>query len=222
VKPLSTGSANGLPFNKDYWDDMYAEDDESVIDGVFNAEGHVRYLFELFKLMEINIRSIGDMGFGLGVLLKEFVRQFKPSRIIAIDPSEECVTRMIKEKWIKNLNIAIKQSTIEEFNIKFIKEKPLDLVLCNSVLQYLPNKNIEPAFEKLALISKYVYITIPTAKDYEYMRSELNFTDPYAYERSRNFYIKAWKKHFYAISHNLLESRYNVKESPFLYELFRY
>ena len=49
MKPLSTGSANGLPFNKDYWDDMYAEDDESVIDGVFNAEGHVRYLFELFN-----------------------------------------------------------------------------------------------------------------------------------------------------------------------------
>ena len=48
MKPLSTGSANGLPFNKDYWDDMYAEDDESVIDGVFNAEGHAKYLYELF------------------------------------------------------------------------------------------------------------------------------------------------------------------------------
>jgi 2-polyprenyl-3-methyl-5-hydroxy-6-metoxy-1,4-benzoquinol methylase len=222
VKPLFTGSANGLPFNKNYWDDMYAEDEESVIDGIYNAEGHAKYLFELFSLMEVKINSIGDMGFGLGVLLKEFVRQFKPSLTIAIDPSEECVTRIIKEKWIKNLNIAIKQSTIEDFDIKFLKEKPLDLVICNSVLQYLPNKNIEPVFEKLATMAKYVYIAIPTTKDYEYMKNELNFTDPYAYGRSRNFYLKAWKKHFMAISHNLLESRYNVKQSPFLYELFRY
>ena len=95
-------------------------------------------------------------------------------------------------------------------------------MICNSVLQYLPKNNVEGAFEKLAHISKYVYVSIPTAKDYEYMKKELNFTDPYAYSRDRKFYLKSWKNHFYAVSHNLLESKYTIKKPPFLFELFRY
>jgi hypothetical protein len=222
MRPLSTKSANGLPFDKEYWDDMYAEDEESVIDGIFNAENHANYVFELFLLMEVKIRSIGDIGFGLGVLLKEFVSRFKPNRVVAIDPSEESINRLLKEKWHKKLAIAIKQSTIENYDITYLKKNPLDLVICNSVLQYLPKNNVESAFEKLAHISKYVYVSIPTAKDYEYMKKELNFTDPYAYSRDRKFYLKSWKNHFHAVSHNVLESKYTIKKSPFLFELFRY
>ncbi len=222
MRPLATRSANGLPFNQDYWDDMYAEDEESVIDGIFNAENHARYVLELFSLMEIKIGSVGDFGFGLGVLLKEFVKQLKPRRVVAIDPSLESVNGLLKQKWHKKLEIAIKQSTIEEFDSSYLKKNPLDLVICNSVIQYLPSKNVEGAFEKLAHISKYIYLSIPTSNDYEYMKKEFNFTDPYAYSRSRSFYLKSWKNHFHVVSHNVLESKYNVKQSPFLFELFRY
>lgn len=222
MKPLQTAGANGLPFDKSYWDDMYIEDEESVIDGIYNAENHAGYICELLKLFEISVHSLGDFGFGLGVLLREFISVLKPGKIIAIDPSGEAVNRLIQQKWVSSLNIAVKQSSIEAFEVSYLEKEPLDLIICNSVLQYLPEKDIPGCFDKLSRICKYLYITIPTSTDYKFMKKVLNFTDPYAYSRSRSFYTRNYKKYFTCVSHNLLESKRTVKESPILFDLFKF
>lgn len=213
--------ANGLPFEKEYWDDMYIEDDESVIDGVFNAVNHARYVYELMQLFEISIHTIGDFGFGLGILLREFASVFKPKKIVAIDPSAEAINRILAEKWISSYNIAIQQNSIELYDSTYLQKYPLDLVICNSVLQYVPNNKVEICFEKLSKICKYLYITIPTVQDYKFMKSQLNFTDPYAFSRSKTFYTKLYKKYFTCVSHNLLESKSTIISSPIIFELFR-
>lgn len=222
MRPLKNQTANGLPFDKMYWDDMYAEDDESIIDGVYNAENHAKYVYELFQLFEISVKSLGDMGFGLGVLLREFAMRFKPKQIVAVDPSDESINNLLNKKWHKSFNIAIQKSTIEDFNISYLSENPLDLLICNSVIQYIPNKNMILIFEKLSKICKYLYISIPTDEDYKYMKEYLNFSDPYAYSRKKKFYLNSWNKYFSIVSHNLLESKFHVAESPFLFELFRF
>ena len=80
MRPLNSAGANGLPFDKTYWDDMYVEDEESVIDGIYNAENHARYVYELLQLFEISVKSLGDFGFGLGILLREFVSILKQKK----------------------------------------------------------------------------------------------------------------------------------------------
>ena len=63
MKKIRTGSANGLPFDKMYWEDMYAEDDESYIDGVFNAKHHARYCKTFFELFDCPLQAIDiDLG----------------------------------------------------------------------------------------------------------------------------------------------------------------
>jgi trans-aconitate methyltransferase len=221
-KKLDILSANKKAFEREYWGEMYLEDEESVIDGLFNAKGHARYAKALFKFMELEVRSLGDFGFGLGVLLKEFVKVFQPKQIIAIDPSHFCVQKLVKKKWIQNQNIAIVRSNFHDFDTSHLEENPLDLVIVNSVLQYFPNKDFEFQVSRLSKICRYLYITLPTKKDYKKMRKDFDFTDPYAYERDVQYYRKAFQKHFDIVSYNLMESKLRVEDTPFLYEFFRH
>lgn len=208
-------------FNQKYWDSMYAEDDESIIDGIDNAKEHARYLKSILDLSEVFVESIGDFGFGKGILLREVVKKFKPKQIIAIDPSREANDKLKKQLWIQKYSCNIEQTTLENFKESKIK-KPLDLGICNSIFQYISNNDVTPAFEKLAQLCKYVYFSVPTKVDYEYMKNELDFIDPYAYVRNKKFYTKAISPYFTIVSHNLLESKIHTKESGFLYEFFRF
>ena len=81
---------------------MYAEEDDSIIDGIDNAKEHAKYLKSVLNLGEVNVQSIGDFGFGKGILLREIAKEFNPKRIMAIDPSKEANDNLQKQKWIKN------------------------------------------------------------------------------------------------------------------------
>lgn len=200
---------------------MYAEDDESIIDGIHNAKEHAKYLKSVLELGEIQVTSIGDFGFGKGILLKEMAREFKPKRIIAIDPSKEANDKLKKQNWLQKFSFSIGCTTLEELNESKIK-KPLDLGICNSIFQYIPNGKVSYAFEKLSRICRYVYFSVPTKADYDYMKKELDFIDPYANIRNKNFYLKNMSRHFSIVSLNLLESKVYTRESGFLYEFFRF
>ncbi len=200
---------------------MYAEDDESIIDGIDNAKEHARYLKSILELGEVFVESIGDFGFGKGILLREIVKEFKPKRIIAIDPSKEANDKLKKEKWLQNCTHKIQQTTLENLDESKII-KPLDLGICNSIFQYISNQDVPLAFAKLARLCKYVYFSVPTKIDYNYMKKELDFIDPYANVRNKKFYLKNIAPHFTIVSLNLLESKIHTKESGFLYEFFRF
>ncbi len=219
--PNQVLSANGLPFDRTFWEDMYTEDDESLIDGVYNSKEHVKYLYSILELLDIPINSIGDFGFGLGILLKAIVQKFQPERIIAIDPSTEAVQKLLKAKWHKNYTIAIKESYFQNYDTKYLERKPLDLAILYSVLQYFPDADVKPSLERLSKICKYLYISVPTKEDYADMKKDLNFTDPYAYSRPASFYHEARKDYFEIVSYNLWESKKRVKDSSFQYKLFR-
>lgn len=213
-------SANGLPFDKNYWEEMYLEDEESLIDGIYNAKEHANYLDSIAKMIDLRVLRLGDFGFGLGKMLKEISRKLKPETIVAIDPSLEAVEKLKKAKWHNSYTIAISHSNLQNYNTNYLKENPLDLGIIFSVLQYFPDADVQKAFEKLSQICMYLYISIPTKEDYRQMKKDLNFTDPYAYSRPASFYHEARKKYFEIVSYNLWESK-NVVDSPFQYKLFR-
>jgi len=220
--PPSILSANGEPFEDNYWKQMYVEDKGSVIDGMFNAKEHANYALQFFKLIEVEIKRLGDFGFGLGVLLEEFAYSFKPNFIVALDPSKYCVERLLKQKWHKKFNLVVHHQNFQDFKTDYLENEPLDLVILNSVLQYFPSSRFEEQIAKLSKICKYLYVTVPTKKDYKKMKEDLNFIDPYAYSRSAKFYKKAFEKYFSFISYNIMVSRKSSFEKPFLYELFFY
>jgi len=196
--------ANKLPFDQKYWKEIYGDGHD--VDGTFNAREHAAYIKSLFRLMDINVHSLGDFGFGKGKLLKAFAEALDPDRIIAIDPSEEMVGGLLKASWIKNYEIAISHSSLEKIRLRYLEKEPLDLLILNSVLQYVSTPG--PVMDRLAKIARYVYFSVPTAGDYKRMKKELGFEDPYAFKRSKGFYRKIISPGFRHVSWNLLESRF--------------
>ena len=209
----------GLIMDETYWDSLYG--DSYDIDGVFNANKHAKYAFSLLSLMETKVQSLGDFGFGKGVLLREFVKVFRPARIIAVEPSPERVEELRSKAWIQKTHIQIHNSTLQEFNPPYMKYAPLDLAICNSVFQYIQDNEIKSLTEKLASMTRFLYFTVPTKIYYERMKKQIAFSDPYAYSRSTEFYRKILSKYFHFVSFNLMESK--IQSSPiFEEEIFKF
>ncbi|MFB5651246.1 class I SAM-dependent methyltransferase [Leptospira wolffii] len=209
--------ANGQPFETNYWKEIYGSGKD--VDASFNAKEHARYIKSLFDLMQIQPRSIADFGFGKGLLLKEFVKAFEPRRVFAVDPSEEMIDQIAKQKWIRGYNLSFLHSTIQDLEMKYFTSAPFDLGICNSVVQYIPDKELPKVFEKLHTIVQYLYFTVPTKNDYDRMKKEIYFVDPYAHQRSKKYYEKLIRPYFRRVAFNLLESRI-VKDTQFCDELF--
>lgn len=212
-----TLGANGLPFETAYWRDIYGSGTD--VDATFNAKEHARYAKSIFNLMEINVNSIADFGFGKGILLKEMVKIFKPGRVLAIDPSEQMLDELIAQKWIRAWNISVLNTTVQELDLSYFVHLPFDLGICNSVVQYIEG-DLKPVFEKLHKIVKYLYFSVPTKDDYIRMKKEIHFEDPYAFVRTKKQYMKMIEPYFRRVGYNLLESRL-VGDSRFSDQLFK-
>ena len=209
---MKSKSANGLPFEKKYWDEVYG--DGLDVDATFNAREHAAYLHSLFALMEIRVSSICDIGFGKAVLLKEFCRIFKPAKVLAVDPSLQMVGELVRKSWIKKYNIGVKNESVSEVRLNSF----YSLTILNSVAQYIPDQDLKKLLRMLASSTRYVYFSAPTKSDYKRMKKELGFSDPYAYKRSKQDYIKMISPWFHFVSMNLLETK--KKPGKFVDELF--
>lgn len=209
--------ANGLPFETAYWRDIYGSGTD--VDATFNAKEHARYAKSILNLMEINVNSVADFGFGKGILLKEMVKIFKPGRILAIDPSERMLDELLAQKWIRAWNISVLNTTVQELDLTYFIHLPFDLGICNSVVLYIKG-DLRPVFEKLHKIVKYLYFSVPTKEDYIRMKKDIYFEDPYAYVRTKKQYLKAIEPYFRRVGFNFLESRL-VGDSRFTDELFK-
>ena len=61
-------------FSEEYWVDNYS--DPESMDCIGNVKEHFNYLSSLFSLEMIEIRSMVDLGFGLGAMIKEGRKSF--------------------------------------------------------------------------------------------------------------------------------------------------
>jgi ubiquinone/menaquinone biosynthesis C-methylase UbiE len=192
-------------FEETYWKEIYLP---YKIDGEFNAPKHIEYIHSFFKLHSYAIKTIIDIGFGNGKLLKEVIHQIKPKKLVALDISSLKTNELLKKKWLRKTNFAIYNTDFLLFDTKNLEKKPFDLSICNSVFQYIRTvKDLEECFIKLSKISKYVYLSIPTDKDYTLMKSKFDFTDRFAYQRTKEVYIHLIQKYFRIIGYNILESK---------------
>jgi hypothetical protein len=210
---------NGSPFGREYWTEIYGSGLD--VDGSYNAKQHANYLHALFTLLEIPVYKIADFGFGKAILLREFVRAFAPVTVYAVDASEEAYLDLKKKDWVKKSDkYHVFHSALEDFSLPKLEKEPVELGICNSVIQYLPEKALPAVMERLAKYCNYLYFTVPTRGDYDLMRKEMQFSDPYAFERSQKYYRKLLSRDFEVVGYNLLQSKW-LGEKGFKEEFFR-
>ncbi|MCT8335602.1 class I SAM-dependent methyltransferase [Leptospira sp. 85282-16] len=210
---------NGKKFDDSYWSDIYGNGLD--VDGSYNAKQHAEYLKALFQLMEIPVYKMADFGFGKAILLREMVKTFSPVKVYAVDASKEAYEDLKKKDWVKKSDkYHIYHESLETLKLPKLEKEPVELGICNSVIQYLPDSMIPGVLEKMAKYCNYLYFTVPTNEDYLAMKEEMNFMDPYAFSRSKKKYRKWISRDFEIVGYNLLQSKW-LGEKGFKEDFFR-
>jgi len=212
-------------FDKKYWDVNYESPEE--MDNIVNAKEHADYMRAIFSLESVDISSVVDLGFGLGVLFKEVLKTFKPYRALGIEPSAYPFELVSQKKLTTSESTKLKLMNCDLVTWALSepkKEQTFDLGICTSVFQYLSDEEIKIVIPILAKRIRYLYFSVPTDLELKRQISELEFKDEYAIHRSREKYVKLVKPHFTFISSRLLESKFHFDEekSHFTDLLFRF
>ena len=211
-----------MKFKEEYWKQNYCDLDE--MDGVANAKEHAQYVKSLFDLQGIPVNSIVDLGFGLGYLLKSFEKKFRPIELSGVEPSKEAYLRVSKSKWMTGrVNCTLHNETLQKWcqrkqSVKF------DLGICNSVFQYLPDKDLETVSKRLSKVCRFLYFSVPTQNEYSRQLNDHDFVDSFAFQRSYEDYMLHLFKDWTFVGFRLLESKkfFRYETSSFCDELFRF
>lgn len=223
MKKIKEVGAKG--FSSEYWDVNYAVPEE--MDNIINAKEHVAYMKAIFALEAVDISSVIDLGFGLGILFEEVLRSFIPYRAFGIEPSKPVYDLVVKKdiRPAPSTKLVLQNIDLVSWATRALKrERIFDLGLCTSVLQYLSDEEIKIVMPVLANRVRYLYLSVPTDLELKRQREEVKFSDEYAIHRTREKYLKLIGPHFTFISSRLLESKIHFKEdtSSFTDLLFRF
>jgi hypothetical protein len=212
-------------FGSEYWEVNYADPEE--MDNIVNAREHAAYMKAIFALEAVDISSVIDLGFGLGILFEEVLKSFIPYRAHGIEPSKHAFDIVGKRdiRPADSTKLTLENTDLVSWATKVQKrEKIFDLGLCTSVLQYLSDEEILIVMPIIAARVRYLYLSVPTDLELKVQIEDVKFKDEYAIHRSREKYLKFFRPHFTFISSRLLESKIHFDEetSSFTDLLFRF
>jgi hypothetical protein len=214
-----------IGFPIEYWDVNYKDADE--MDNIVNAKEHAQYIKAILGLEYVDVSSVVDLGFGLGILFKEVLKIFQPYRALGIEPSLHPFKLLSKKKLttIESTKLSLENIDLVTWAKKENKrDKTFDLGLCTSVFQYLSDEEIEFVLPIMAKRIRYLYFSVPTNLELIRQVEDLEFKDEYAIHRTREKYLKMIRPHFTFVSSRLLESRvhFNDNTTNFTDLLFRF
>ena len=169
-------------FPSTYWHKNYPDPQE--MDGVGNAREHARFISAHLTLENIPINSIIDFGAGLGAMFKAVVEEIRPNLAVAVEPSPLAWEQLKKVNWKeKSLLCELRNedmlTCLQFFSAMATQKKSwrykkllynfnnkvdyaFDLGICNSVFQYLSDREVDLVLALLAKRCRFVYFTVPT------------------------------------------------------------
>lgn len=130
---------------------------------------------------DVRISSVLDVGAGLGYWRDWYASNHPRVKVCSIDVSEHACAKYHHE--LRDISM-------------WHPSRAFDLVVCQSVLQYLSNSRAEAAIEHLAAATKRVmYFEVPTSSDLKHIVDRRS-TDFNIYARGGEWYRKRLTKHF--------------------------
>lgn len=212
-------------FTKEYWTENYSEPEE--MDGIVNARDHARYLKSFFDISFVKVSSMVDLGFGLGHLFEEMLKEFKTYKSLGIEPSEHAYQEFKKRSSKLTRDYGLKLVNQDIFSWCQEKDKPalrFDLGICTSVFQYISDEDLKFIIPILSKRVKYLYFSAPTDQEYKRQKSDFDFSDRFATKRTQKKYKNLFEGHFTVIGARILESNhyFDEKNTPFTDLFFRF
>ncbi|MDX2055845.1 MAG: class I SAM-dependent methyltransferase [Polyangiaceae bacterium] len=187
-------------FDDAYYKRFYVDPTTRVVSAAEHA-ALARFVFGFAEWNKIEVKNVLDIGAGIG-LWKKWIE--KNAKGVAYEGTE--VSRSMCEK----------HGFAERDIARWRDRKKFDLIICQGVLQYLPDPDVAPAIANIAAMSRgLVYFEITTRGDLR-ERCDQELTDQDIHVRNGSYYRGILLKHFISVGAGLWWSR---EEIPPFYEL---
>lgn len=184
-------------FDEAYYQRFY-EDPETRI---YSAKEHAHlaaFVFHFAKWCQIELSEVLDVGAGIG-LWEDWIRKNAPESEYT---GTEVSPAMCKRRGYSQRDIA-----------RWRDRKKYDLIICQGVLQYLPDPDVAPAIANIAAMSRgLVYFEVLTRGDLR-ERADKDKTDADVFVRNGSYYRGIFAKHFVSVGCGLYWAR--SEESTF-------
>jgi len=187
-------------FDAGYYSKWYHEDIETRRHLADNA---ARFVLSYIEHMDAGVSTVLDLGCGLGLWKKALLKHERRLKYTGVEYSSHLCAKL---GW-------------EQGDVRtYAPGKTFDLVICQAVLQYLPDDDCAGAIENLAgLCDKFLYLEVLTAADAEEVCAE-DGTDFDVYVREAGWYAQQLARHFVNLGGGLYAK---PAMRPYYYELWK-
>jgi len=187
-------------FDEAYYHRFY----ESPKTRVYSIEDHdalAQFVFSFLRWNRVEVKSVLDIGAGVG-LWKQWIQKHDPELQYT---GTEVSQVMCKRHGFLHRDIA-----------RWRDRKKHDLIVCQGVLQYLPDPDVAPAVANIAAMAKgAVYVEVTTRGDLNTICDRAR-TDTDIFVRNGSYYRGIFSKHLVHIGAGLWWTK--ERPAPF-YEL---
>ncbi|HXK17952.1 MAG TPA: class I SAM-dependent methyltransferase [Polyangiaceae bacterium] len=170
-------------FDEAYYHRFY----ESPQTRVVSAEEHhhlAQFVFSFAEHNKVELKSVLDIGAGIGLWKNWVEKHYKSVSYTGTEVS----AAMCKKHGFQHRDIA-----------RWRDRKKHDLIICQGVLQYLPDPDVAPAVANIAAMSRgLVYVEVATRADLR-DRADKARTDTDIYVRNGSYYRGILAKHFVGV-----------------------
>ena len=170
-------------FDEAYYHRFY----ENPATRVYSPEDHAHlseFVFAFAKWNRLEMKTVLDIGAGIGLWKNWIQKNEKGAKYTGTEVSQA----MCKKHGYEHRDIA-----------RWRDRKKYDLIVCQGVLQYLPDPDVAPAVANIAAMAKgLVYLEVTTRSD---LRDSVDKarTDADIYVRNGSYYRGIFGKHLIAI-----------------------
>lgn len=167
-------------FDEAYYRRFY-EDPRTRVAAPEEVRALADFVCGYLKYIDLPVRRVLDMGCGMGTWKREITRHFPRAAFCGVEYSDYLCERF---GW--------KRGSADTFE----SATSFDLVICQDVLQYLPDRRAAKAVDNLASLCRgALYFAALTKKDWT-ENCDQALTDGTGYLRSGHWYRKRLKKQF--------------------------
>ena len=165
-------------FNARYYAKWYEKD---IATRQYIADKAARFLLSYVEHMDSEIATVLDVGCGLGLWKKALMKQDRRLRYTGVEWSSHLCRKL---GW-------------EQGDVRtYASRRAFDLVICQAVLQYLPDEECATAIGNLSRLSRrFLYLEVLTAGDANEI-CEPEGTDFAVHVRSAEWYARHIGRHF--------------------------
>lgn len=170
-------------FDEAYYHRFYEDPKTRVVSDAEHS-ALCEYVFAVARYNSIPIESVLDIGAGTGLWKRWISKNTKGLDYLGTEVSQA----MCKKHGFEHRDIA-----------RWRDRKKYDLIVCQGVLQYLPDPDVAPAVANIAAMSKgLVYFEAMTRADVR-ERIDKDRSDTDVYIRNGSYYRGLFAKHFVAL-----------------------